>query len=459
MTASGRFIAVFVVLYAATAASAKPPPEGSTLNAEPEIIVVEEHTRPIASLFIILPVGSLHDPLGKEGLAYTTATMLQRGAGDMTQAQIAEEVDFLGSTLSVSVGRETTTISGDALTRNFEAFEKLLALVLTQPTFPQEELDKVKRQNLAELTQIRDSDPALGQRFFIRKTFKDHPYARALKGLTKSIKSIGRADVVGFYKKRFRRQPGIVIGAAGDIDRARLDTLIERTLGQLPSGTRGVLQVPEAPKPSGIKVLIVDKPQRSQTQVFIGHPTLDANHADFLPLLVANTQFGGTFTATLSHEIREKRGWSYGAYSYLHTDRRLGTFLMRFHPSTKDTIAAIKLADQLFSDLVKKGITANEIERAKKYLANSHPFSIDTPGKRLHELLSAKLQGRADDFVETFVAKIKAVTPEQVNAAIARHFSPDAAAIVIVATASDLKPALEQWPRVEKVDVIDYKTE
>ncbi len=423
-----------------------------------DVIHVPDPTRPISTWSLTLRVGSLLDPPGKEGLAYLTGQMLTRGAGQLTQETIADELDFLGSHLSVSTGRDTTTLTGDALTRNLDAFEALLGTVLAEPTFPLDELDKLKRQTLAELAQVQDNDSALGQRFFVKRLFAGHPYGRPLKGTSKTIAAISRQDVVDFYRAHFKRG-GAVLGVSGDADRARVATFLERTAARLPDAPASAMPVPPATPPAAYGALIVDKPERSQTQVYIGHPTLDANHPDFVPLLVAHTLFGGTFTAKLSHEIREKRGWSYGAYSYLSTDRHLGTFTIRFYPAIGDTLPAIQLADELFAALVKDGVTADEVAFAKSYLVNGHAFAIDTADKRLNELLGAHLQGRPADWVERFRALVDAVTPEQVNAAIRRHLTPDQVVVVVVATAKDLAEPLRTWARVKSVEQVDYRTE
>lgn len=452
------------------ACSAAPPPPGErppteeedmspTIQANPPAVIhIEEHTRPIVSVVLVLPIGSLQDPPDKEGLAYLTGRMLMKGAGTLSQAQIADELDFLGSSLSVSVGRETLMVSGDALTRNLDAFETLMAAVLTEPTFPQEELDKLKRKTLAELAQIRDDDASLGQRFYVRRLFGAHPYGRRLKGTEESLARITRDDVVAFYKAHFGNA-NVLVGAAGDIGRDRLDTLIARTLGKLPVQLTPPPAIGEPPAAKGYQLVLVDKPERTQTQVFIGHPTVHATHEDYFPLLVANTVFGGTFTARLNHEIREKRGWSYGAYSSFSTDRRLGTFTIRFYPATKDTVPAMKLADELFTGLVDEGLSPQDVAFAQNYLANSHVFSIDTAERRLHELISARLTGRPDDYLDTFIKKVRAVTPAQVNAALKKHLTPDKVTVVVVATADELKAPLAEWKRPTSTETVDYKSE
>lgn len=421
-----------------------------------ETLLVADRTRAISTFIVSLPVGAMNDPPGKEGLCFLTGQMLLRGAGAFDHAAFTDEVDALGSSLGVGVGRERTTLSGDALTRHAEAFEGLVAAALSAPRFDAQELDKLKRQTIAELAQVQDSDASLAQRFFLKRLFAGHPYGRPVKGTEATIAAIGIEDVRAFFTAHFVRG-GAIVAAAGDLDQARLDAFVARTLTALPARTPAPPPVPQITPAPGFDVTLVDKPERSQTQVYIGHTTLDGNHPDHLPMLVAQTIFGGTFTSRLTHEIREKRGWSYGAYSHLSTDRHLGTFTMRFYPALADTAPAIAVAHELFTALVADGVTDDEVAFALDYLANGHAFSIDTAERRLSELLSARLAHRPDDFVDTFVARIREVTPAQVNAALRRHLRPDALICSVVATAADFEAAIRAFAPVTSVQIVDYR--
>ncbi len=142
--------------------------------------LVEDHTLPISVMTMALPTGSLQDPIGKEGLAYLTSKMLSRGAGDLSQVQIAQAVERLGSSLGIAVHRENITVGGDALSRHLNQFEALVQLILSQPTFPEEELTKLKRLVMIEHRQLRDNDAGLAQRGFLRRLYRDHPYGRLM---------------------------------------------------------------------------------------------------------------------------------------------------------------------------------------------------------------------------------------------------------------------------------------
>ena len=280
---------------------------------------ISDETRPLVTAASVLPLSILHDPLGQEGLTYLTTQMLTRGAGDYDRAALHEELDLLGAQLHVSTSRNGTTVSGDVLSRNLDAYQELVATVLTKPRFDAEEFAKLKRQTLAEIEQIRDHDDALGSRFFIRELFQDHPYGRPSMGTEASLGQIELSHVVDWYE-RYLGGETLIHAGCGDLSAERMSAFIAGTVGQLGPAQVPTVEIPVARPIGGRHVTLVDKPGRSQTQVFMGQPTLQATHPDYIPLMVGNTIFGGTFTARLSHEIREKRGWSYGVSSSVAAD-------------------------------------------------------------------------------------------------------------------------------------------
>lgn len=423
-----------------------------------DLLLVEDHARPISTISLNLAGGQLADPPGKEGLAYLTSIMLTRGTTRRNQAQLSEALDTLGSNLGISVSRQSTSVTGDALTRNLDDFQAFVAEVLCEPSFPEEELAKLKRQTIAELRQVRDNDGALAKKFFVRGFYEDHVYGRPLRGTEASLEAITRDDIVAFYEAHYTAH-GAVNGACGDLDADRFNAYVEAVTGRLPAPAQEPVHVETPmPWPSGYRLRLVDKPDRSQTQVYIGHPTLDANHDDYIALYVAHTIFGGTFTARLSHEIREKRGWSYGAYSYLHGDRHMGTFVLRFYPGHEDTVPALEVADDLYRTYHREGPTAEELESARRYIVNSHPMSVETAEKRLHERLACRILGRDDGWPDTFVPKVAALTLDDLNRAITRHMDPDNVYTTVVCTAEPLLERVATWGRPCSTEVVDYES-
>lgn len=416
---------------------------------------ISDETRPLVTAASVLPLSILHDPLGQEGLTYLTTQMLTRGAGDYDRAALHEELDLLGAQLHVSTSRNGTTVSGDVLSRNLDAYQELVATVLTKPRFDAEEFAKLKRQTLAEIEQIRDHDDALGSRFFIRELFQDHPYGRPSMGTEASLGQIELSHVIDWYE-RYLGGETLVHAGCGDLSAERMSAFIAGTVGQLGPAQVPTVEIPIARPIGGRHVTLVDKPGRSQTQVFMGQPTLQATHPDYIPLMVGNTIFGGTFTARLSHEIREKRGWSYGVSSSVAADRHVGSFTMRFYPANDQTVPAIRLADAMYQSFVSAGVSIVELEAAKRYLIQSHPLSIETPERELYHRMNLRLLGREDAWLDGFTERISSVTLEGIGNALRRHLDPDRMLTTVVCTAADLQDAIETWDRPTATRVVAF---
>ena len=413
-------------------------------------LLVENHARPYATFNVILRTGSLRDPEGKEGLTYLAANMLLRGTDGHTQKELTEAIEQLGSILDVSVGKDAIFLRGDALKRNQEELLGLAAEVLTRTTVPQDELDKLRRQAQAEIVDLRNHDDALARQFFLRLLYDGHPWGRLGKGSLSSLDRVTRDDVVGFLDTQIRRG-NMLFACSGDLTPAELEGVVTRHFAGVPDGESSETPFPEVPPVRGRTMLLVDKPDRTQTQVVIGHICIDANHPDYYPMLLANTVFGGTFTSRVSREIREKRGWSYGAYSYVTPGRRTGSFSLRFFPTNEHTPDAVALALRLVEDLVSGGVTDEELAFAKSHLVNQFPFRIDTPPKRLEQEIWTELFGWPEDFLDRYVERVRATTREQVAAALERNIHPHDLVVTLLCTADAVRDRLEKIDGVRQV--------
>ncbi|MBL8788784.1 MAG: insulinase family protein [Deltaproteobacteria bacterium] len=427
-------------------------------------ITVPDPSRPFSTFCLALGQGSLADPPGQAGRAWLTAQMVLRGAEGLSRREISTTIEGLGSVCDLSVGRDHTMLWADALTRQREPLLACLDRVLGAPTFPEAELDKLRRETLAELEAVRDDDASLGMRFFVRALYGSHPYGRPLKGTERSLPALTRDNLVACF--RSWSQEGALVGQSGDVDAPSGEALAARLTRHLParSTSGGAAPIPTFTPPEklgGWKVILVDKPERTQTQVFMGHVALaglGAHHPDWTALQVGQTPFGGTFTSRLSHEIREKRGWSYGAWSQVTADQRLGTFMMRFYPATKDTLPALQLTDELLRAYLADGPSDAELDAAQANLQNSFVFTVDTASRRLSELVSTRLLGHPDSWLDGTVDRLRQVTHADATRAMRAHVSADDLVVTIVCSARELEKELAAWPRVKSLEVIDWKT-
>ncbi|NOZ00527.1 MAG: insulinase family protein [Deltaproteobacteria bacterium] len=224
----------------------------------------------------------------------------------------------------------------------------------------------------------------------------------------------------------------------------------------IPPGAHERKPMPPPPELHGIKILLVDKPDRTQTQVLMGRPSLSWKDPDLFPVLVGNTAFGGTFTSRLMREIREKRGWSYGVSSFITAGREFGTMAIRFFPANKDTVPAIRLTLDLLKDLVKKGLKDEETSYAENHIANQFPFRLETARKRAGEKLADELYSRPRNYIRDYVKNVRAQDTRTINAAMAKWFDPQGLAVVVVGSAKDLLDGLKKIPGVTGVEVHPY---
>jgi zinc protease len=289
--------------------------------------------------------------------------------------------------------------------------------------------------------------------------FGAHPYARSVTGTASSVARIQAADLRALYA-RIVRPENLIFAFSGDIEAERAEALAEQICRQLTSGPAPTEEAQDPAVIPGRRLTFVDKPDRTQTQILIGglgtHPTDD----DHLALHVANTVFGGTFTARMTQEVRAKRGWSYGAYSSLPIDRRRQAFSMWTFPKAEDAAPCIELQLGMLHDLRENGITKKELAWAKKYLVRSHAFALDTASKRVGLLLDSALYGLPPGYYEDYIERIKSITLEQANASVVRRLSEADLLVTVVGTAAQIiEPVKAAIANLASSEVVAFDTE
>jgi zinc protease len=398
---------------------------------------------PIVSVAITFRSGGAHDPAGREGLSRIVARMLRRGAQGYTSDQIEERIDALGGEFAADVSVSSSTVHFEVIRRSLDPMVDLVATLIAKPTFDERELGRLLREAEAEIVEARDSDRALASRAFRRTLFEGHPYGRRVSGTIPSLRSLGEGDVRGYYERHYGRANAIVI-VSGDVTEAEGRAIADRLLAALPEGERIADPVAEPKRRPGRHLVFVDKPDRTQTQMVIGGLGTDAHDADHIPLYVANTAFGGTFTSRLMQEVRAKRGWSYGASSRVGYDRRRDAFTMWTAPAATDAAACLGLELELFQAFREGGITEEELSFVKRYLVRSHAFDIDTARKRVHQKLESELYDLPPGYHERYVDHVEAVTRDAAGASVRDRLSQEDMVIGVVGTYAEIGKAIEK---------------
>jgi zinc protease len=422
-------------------------------------LLESSRTIPLVSIVVALRCGSAADPAEKAGLARIAVRMLRRGCEGMTAEQIDFRIDALGAEMAVDSSPSTVAIHAQVIARNLAPFVDLLVRLLSDPTFPADEFERMKRETVAEIIEARDNDRVVAQKAFHRTIFAGHPYGNNPGGTVPSVSSIERDDVVAFYR-RYVVKRNIVIGIAGDVDPDRAPEVARALVSRLAEGKAASDGVSEPTMPPGRRLVVVDKPERTQTQIIVGTLGTSAHDPDHVDMVIANAAFGGTFTSRLTKEVRSKRGWSYGASSRISVDRHRQTWSMWTFPAVEHAALCLELSLKLFEAWVESGVSSQEVSFIKRYLVRSHAFEIDTAAKRLHQGLDVELLSLPPDYYSGWVERVLTVDAGRASAAIKERIKPDDLLSVVVGTATQvLDPLRAVIPRLSQASVVPFDAE
>jgi zinc protease len=426
------------------------------------LIVESNRSIPLVRVVVAARSGSASDPRHREGLTNLAAEMARRGAGGRSREELDAALDALGATLEAQTEADSTRFEGDVLPRNLDAYLAILADVLIRPTFAPAELARTRRELSAQIDELRTDDQALCARFFARNLYGDHPYGHPPEGLKPALEAASGDEVAAHFRHNFVGR-NLIIAVSGDVDGDDLAARLARAFKGMregPAPPPNPLELREPVPPKGWRIQLVDKPDRQQTQLMFGHPALRAADPDFLPLTVALAAFGGHgMNATLMNEVRTKRGLAYGAYMTLGERRGVAAASGWVFSATDKTVATMKLVLKLYVALMDKGLTAVEIEFFKRFLIGSHASEMDVPEHRLEARVSAEVAGLPADFVDAYPARLRALAPAEVNAAIKRRVHARDLAITMVATAATMKKLLLDAKVQEgAIDVVPFES-
>jgi zinc protease len=428
-------------------------------SGTPKVLVETSRDLPLVSVSVGVRTGAMLDPPGAEGSTRLVARLLRRSAGGRSAEQNDILIESLGASLGADVSYSTVTLNGAVISRSLDRFANLLAEAVTKPGLPEDEFSRLKRETEAELTELLDDDRGLAQRWFRRKLFAGHPYARPAAGTVTSLGKIAVSTLRPIYERAFVPD-NLVFAFAGDITRDRAERIAEEICAALPKTPAPADTTPDPTPLAGRRLVFVDKPERTQTQILIGGLGSHPSDPDHFALAVANTAFGGTFTARLMQEVRVKRGWSYGAYSSLPYDRRRQSFSMWTFPKASDAAECIALELGMLKDLREKGLSKAELSWSKRYLLRSHAFAVDTAAKRVGLALDTELYGLPAGYYERYLEHIKSVTLEQANEALRSRLPDEDLLVAVVGTESAIGDAVRAAiPGLGSSEVVRFDSE
>lgn len=411
----------------------------------PPLFLEESHDLPICRLQFVLTTGASSDegtPASPFGLCHFATELMRRGAGGKSRAVLDETLDSMGSSISVVCHRDSVVFELIVLKEKLHQAYPLLRDVVFSPDFPEEEAGKLRREILSQLDEILDDDSTLSEVIFSKTLYGNHPYGRLLTGTRQDVATM-TADQARQWHTSWIHPSNFVIGAAGDITREELEQLVSVDVTRPGSRLPSTVTRHSPPVPEEVNVVFIDKPERTQTQILMGHLAPPWASEDWLPLHVGITAFGGTFTSKLMQEIRVKRGFSYGASASIGAALDPKALVMHVFPAAEQTVETIRLMMDLHAQW-PSSITPEEVEFSKNYLSSSHAFSVQTPESRLKRRIHLFLCGMPENWLHNFPALVRSVSFEQVQAALLQHMRPKSLLLTLVGTTDVLLAPLQQ---------------
>ena len=406
-------------------AQAAPPIQQWTLANGVRVYFVESRELPMLQLRVVFDAGTAREPAGRQGLARLTAGLLREGAGTLDANRIAATLEDLGAELGVDASLDMADIQLRSLSERAlrdPALEVLRQMLLV-PSFPEDSLARERARARVRLQQARQSPGEVAGRAFYQALYGDHPYARHPDGDDAGLNAVTRADVVEFHWRHYVGA-NAVLALVGDLSNSEARVLAQRLLGELPAGSPPP-PLPPVPEPTkgGRKDLAHPS---SQAHVLMGQPGMTRTDADYFPLLVGNHILGGGgLVSRLSEEIRERRGLSYSVYSYFTPLRERGPFVAGLQTQNARRQEAETVMRRTIAENIAQGPTESELVAAKQQLAGGFPLRIDSNRKIADYLAAIGFYRLPLGYLDEFMARVEAVSVEQVRAAMRRHLNVD----------------------------------
>ena len=430
-----------------------PKPTAAKLKNGLTVLILEDHRSPSVTVQLhIGGAGGLFEPPALAGLAGTAAQMLREGTQSRTSIQIAEEVDRLGATLGAgsSFGSPDAVLSASGLSDNFDAWFGLAVEILLNPSFPVDELEKLKQRQRAQLRQQRAAAGFLVAERFNRAVYGEHP-AAIVSATPESIDAITREALVGWHRERYRPQHAI-LGIAGDVSAGRLVPKLEKWLADWQKNP--VKEVwPRAPVATAARqIFLVDRPGSVQATVALGNIAIDRRSPDYLAMTVMNHVIGGGAAGRLFLNLREEKGYTYGVYSNFTALRYPGPWQAGGNMRTEATAGALVEFFNEIRRIREKQVPAAELAASKRAIAARFALSLEQPAAILGLAIARKQYDLSADYWDNYPARIMAVSADEVQRVARKYLDPDAMQLVAVGDASKLKNVLEQYGAVEVYD-------
>jgi zinc protease len=421
-----------------------------------DVVIVEDHRLPLISFRLAFRSGDANDPPGLPGLTDMMTALLNEGTASRTSLQIAEQVERLGATLSAGANSDYTTIAASALSVYSDQILELMADIALNPSFPENEIELTRENAKQMLIQQRAQPNFLASERMASVIFGRHPYS-IVSPTPESLDAMSRDTLRDFHRSML--VPGnAVMFVVGDVAR---DTVVERLNFLFGKWKQQPTHEPSFPAPPvriSRTAYVVDRPGSAQSNIVIANLAINRTSPDFFPMLVMNTILGSNASSRLFMNLREEKGYTYGAYSSVDARRVLGTFRATAEVRTSVTGDSLKEFFYELDRIRDEDVSEKEITDAKSYLTGVFPLRIETQEGLVDQLVQIKMMGLPEDYLHIYRQRINEITIGDIRRVARQHVTPDKAALIVVGDAKEIVPQIAPYaPEIEIYDTEGQK--
>ncbi len=424
-----------------------------------ETIFVEKNNLPIIQLLLFVNDGSKSDPENKKGLAFLTSLLIDEGAGNLDALALDNEIELLGSILRCSTNQDSSTVSMLTLAENFDKSLELFSLVITEPLFNKDDFNREKKKQLTKIIQLQDDPEYIANSAFRKILFKNTPYQSPVIGYYDDVEKIKLDDVKDFYRKTFTVKNSTLI-VVGNITQAELQKKLNDKLGNWKNENEYEIELPEIKKPERA-TYFVHKEGSAQSELRIGTISAGRKSPDFYARTLMNSILGGQFSSRINLNLREDKGFTYGAHSSFNFNRKAGSFVVSTGVESEHTAESV---NEIFKEFngIKEKILPEELEFSKSYLIKRYPSMFETYSQVAGNLSMLPLYDLPDNYFNTYIDKLKIVRLNEVLDAARSTLAEENIVTVIVGDEKIVEEQFSDYPekiiKLNSSDVLSPKT-
>src|SRR5256712_1495010 len=415
------------------------------------LLLIEDRRLPLISFRLAFRSGDANDPENLPGLSDMMSHLLSEGTETRTSRQIAEEIERLGATLSVGSASDFSTVAASSLSIYADEVLELLADVTLRSTFPQNEVDLARENTKQLLIQQRAQPNFLASERMAKVIFGAHPYS-SISPTEEMLDALTRDDLLSFRVSTFIPNNAELI-VIGDFEHDALMARIEALFAGWSPGDSSRILWPALPKRTARTIYLVDRPGSAQSNIVIANEAITRTSPDYFPMLLMHTILGANASSRLFMNLREHKGYTYGADSNLDARRLAGTFRGTAEVRTAVTGASLQEFFYELDRIRNDAVSDEEITNAKSYLSGVFPIRIETQDGLIDQLVNIKMFDLPDDYLRTYRDQVNAVSTAEIQAVARKYVTPDDAAIVIVGDAAEITEQVK--PYSDKIEVYD----